>query len=314
MSISHYSKTTPFLSDLNGASLDQLRGKDTRALADLQQTLGRLNIRVTHDGTPLTQEQMTKVLAYLLPPQAQVANGWYASQTQSGLEAVKKTLAAYAKAHPATPWPLSDFLALTHADLTSDTLDDDVIDVYVAVMEQQDAKRLTLRDELTSLTGELSIYSVVQAQINARLSSKSAINIEDTSATTGLNLLDKTLYGYSEDSRWLKSAEYTLLTGMDTGKGKTRISIKDFLSGVPKESGAIKAVDLKRDYPFEKDNNPVANLATTVGDRARPLNDKVSEKTTLLNDVSSRYNAAIEALNRFVQKHDSLLRDILNAI
>ena len=52
MSISHYSKTTPFLSDLNGASLDQLRGKDTRALADLQQTLGRLNIRGVPVATP----------------------------------------------------------------------------------------------------------------------------------------------------------------------------------------------------------------------------------------------------------------------
>ena len=154
---------------------------------------------------------------------------------------------------------------------------------------------------------------MVQAQINAKLSSKSDIDISKTDAG-GLNLLDKALYGYSEEQPWLKSAEYALLTGLDTGKNKSQISIKDFLSGVPKESGAIKAADLKNSYAFEKDNNPVANLATTVGDRSRPLNDKVSEKTTLLNDVSSRYNAAIEALNRFVQKHDSLLRDILNAI
>ncbi|HEP9994106.1 TPA: hypothetical protein VDW51_002664, partial [Pseudomonas aeruginosa] len=45
-----------------------------------------------------------------------------------------------------------------------------------------------------------------------------------------------------------------------------------------------------------------------------PLNDKVNEKTTLLNDTSSRYNSAVEALNRFIQKYDSVLRDILSAI
>lgn len=71
---------------------------------------------------------------------------------------------------------------------------------------------------------------------------------------------------------------------------------------------------LRDEYPFEKDNNPVGNFATTVSDRSRPLNDKVNEKTTLLNDTSSRYNSAVEALNRFIQKYDSVLRDILSAI
>lgn len=313
MSISHYTHTTQFLSDVTSTALDQLRGHNASALTELQSLLATLKIRVSHEGTELTSAQMNKVLAFLLPPDAKLAKGGYASQLQNGLEGVKKNLTDYANAHPRTAWPLSDFLALNHYGLTADRLDDDVIDVYVGVLEKQDAKRLKLRDELKDLTGELSIYSVVQAQINAKLSSKSDIDISKTDAG-GLNLLDKALYGYSEEQPWLKSAEYALLTGLDTGKNKSQISIKDFLSGVPKESGAIKAADLKNSYAFEKDNNPVANLATTVGDRSRPLNDKVSEKTTLLNDVSSRYNAAIEALNRFVQKHDSLLRDILNAI
>ena len=315
MSISHYTHTTQFLSDVTSTALDQLRGHNASALTELQSLLATLKIRVSHEGTELTSAQMNKVLAFLLPPDAKLAKGGYASQLQNGLEGVKKNLTDYANAHPLprAAWPLSDFLALNHYGLTADRLDDDVIDVYVGVLEKQDAKRLKLRDELKDLTGELSIYSVVQAQINAKLSSKSDIDISKTDAG-GLNLLDKALYGYSEEQPWLKSAEYALLTRLDTAKNKTQISIKDFLSGVPKESGAIKAADLKNSYAFEKDNNPVANLATTVGDRSRPLNDKVSEKTTLLNDVSSRYNAAIEALNRFVQKHDSLLRDILNAI
>ena len=71
---------------------------------------------------------------------------------------------------------------------------------------------------------------------------------------------------------------------------------------------------VENEYKYDKDNNKLGNFATSVSDRSRPLNDQVSEKTTRLNDVSSRYNSAIEALNRFIQKYDSIMRDILAAI
>ncbi|MFM5615441.1 virulence-associated V antigen [Aeromonas veronii] len=91
-----------------------------------------------------------------------------------------------------------------------------------------------------------------------------------------------------------------------------RITVKEFLESDQKKSGAMKTIEAS--YSYNKDNNKLGNFSTSVSDRSRPLNDQVSEKTTRLNDVSSRYNAAIEALNRFIQKYDSIMRDILGAI
>lgn len=90
------------------------------------------------------------------------------------------------------------------------------------------------------------------------------------------------------------------------------VSVKIFLESGEKKSGAMKNIEAS--YSYNKDDNKLGNFSTSVSDRSRPLNDQVSEKTTRLNDVSSRYNAAIEALNRFIQKYDSIMRDILGAI
>lgn len=90
------------------------------------------------------------------------------------------------------------------------------------------------------------------------------------------------------------------------------MSTKDSLSGSLKQSGELKGP--KDEYPFEKDNNPAGNFATAVSNCSRPPNDKVSEKTILLNDTNSRYDSAAETLNRFTQKYDSVLRDIFSAI
>ncbi|ELC7279576.1 hypothetical protein RJO76_000598 [Aeromonas veronii] len=93
---------------------------------------------------------------------------------------------------------------------------------------------------------------------------------------------------------------------------KQVITVKTFLESGQKKSGAMENIEAS--YSYNKDNNKLGNFSTSVSDRSRPLNDQVSEKTTRLNDVSSRYNAAIEALNRFIQKYDSIMRDILGAI
>ncbi|RSM21832.1 hypothetical protein C5B78_22120 [Aeromonas salmonicida] len=98
-------------------------------------------------------------------------------------------------------------------------------------------------------------------------------------------------------------AEATKLAGL---------TINQFLESPLKRSGAL--TELKDSYAYDKDNNVLANFATTVNDRTRPLNDEVNQKTTELNDISSRYNSAIEALNRFIQKYESVMRDILQAI
>ncbi|WP_237738132.1 virulence-associated V antigen, partial [Yersinia pestis] len=35
-------------------------------------------------------------------------------------------------------------------------------------------------------------------------------------------------------------------------------------------------------------------------------------KTTQLSDITSRFNSAIEALNRFIQKYDSVMQRLLD--
>ncbi|WP_239679738.1 virulence-associated V antigen, partial [Pseudomonas aeruginosa] len=45
-----------------------------------------------------------------------------------------------------------------------------------------------------------------------------------------------------------------------------------------------------------------------------PTACRPASRNTRAADTSSRYNSAVEALNRFIQKYDSVLRDILSAI
>ncbi|MFM4985020.1 virulence-associated V antigen [Aeromonas veronii] len=90
------------------------------------------------------------------------------------------------------------------------------------------------------------------------------------------------------------------------------LTIKEFLESSNKETGPISG--LSNEYAYDKENNRLGNFSTTLSDRSRPLNDKVSQKTTELNDISSRYNSAIEALNRFIQKYESMMQQILQAI
>lgn len=89
-------------------------------------------------------------------------------------------------------------------------------------------------------------------------------------------------------------------------------TVKQFLESPKKFSGAMTG--LVDEYKYDKENNKLGNFATLVSDKSRPINDKVSQKTTELNDISSRYNSAIEALNRFIQKYESMMQQILQAI
>ena len=89
-------------------------------------------------------------------------------------------------------------------------------------------------------------------------------------------------------------------------------TVKQFLESPKKFSGAMTG--LVDEYKYDKENNKLGNFATLVSDKSRPINDKVSQKTTELNDISSRYNSTIEALNRFIQKYDSVMQQILQAI
>ncbi len=91
---------------------------------------------------------------------------------------------------------------------------------------------------------------------------------------------------------------------------KKIVSIKNFLESEKKRTGALG--NLKDSYSYNKDNNELSHFATTCSDKSRPLNDLVSQKTTQLSDITSRFNSAIEALNRFIQKYDSVMQRLLD--
>lgn len=187
-------------------------------------------------------------------------------------------------------------------------LDEDIIDGFVKNMVYYDDKRKELKIELEKISAEMKIYSVVQSEINSALSAASSQTIYTDYC--GINLMNYQLYGYSSQAEFKTKAEYQLLQKIVSFS--TTVTIRQFLLSADKNSGAMSRVE--DSYKYDKDNNRLANFSTMVSDRSRPLSDSISEKTTRLNDISGRYNAAIEALNRFIQKYDSVIQDILRAI
>jgi len=279
------SNPAEFMRWLDGQSLDKLPGNKNPKLAELLALLeGKITISADQP-TPLTKAQLEKLLAAYLTDPASVNGAWPEGQFQVGLEAaitaIKGMIERGGKqTPPVTSWTVSEFMLLGLSALTMDRVDDDIITVFTGVMAFQDNKRKALSDEV--------------------LSAKN-----DQTFKTDFNLMDHTLYGYGSVADFQKGPEYKLLKEMQKD-GK--VTVKDFLESDKKKSGAMKNIEAS--YSYDKDNNKLGNFSTSVGDR----NDQVSEKTTRLNDVSSRYNAAIEALNRFIQKYDSIMRDILGAI
>ncbi|HDZ8834170.1 MULTISPECIES: virulence-associated V antigen [Aeromonas] len=299
-----------FVGWLDGQSLDQLPGNKNPKLAELLTLLdGKITLSADQP-TLLTKAQLEKLLAaYLTNPDA-IHGGWATGQFQAGQEAAIDAIKGMIErgknqTPPKTQWSVSEFMLLSLSALTMDRLDDDIITTFTGVMAFQDNKRKVLSDELKGMTAELKIYGVIQSEINKALSAKS-----DQTFKTDFNLMDYKLYGYGSEAQFKLGAEFKLLAQMQDSAGK--VTVKAFLESDKKQSGAMSGIEAE--YAYNKDNNKLGNFSTSVSDRSRPLNDQVSEKTTRLNDVSSRYNAAIEALNRFIQKYDSIMRDILGAI
>ncbi|MDM5151918.1 MULTISPECIES: virulence-associated V antigen [Aeromonas] len=255
---------------------------------------------------------------------------------------------------PVTHWTVPEFMLLSLSALTMDRIDDDLITTFTGVMAFQDNQRKGLRDELAEMTGELKIYGVIQSEINKVLSAASSqtfntnFNLLDYKLYGYQSLAEfmdgsefkllskmftdgsvqKAQQDFTNAKNELEKVTSASLDPKTQGEAKADyerkkanfekivatqvITVKTFLESEQKKSGAMKNIEAS--YSYDKDNNKLGNFSTSVSDRSRPLNDQVSEKTTRLNDVSSRYNAAIEALNRFIQKYDSIMRDILGAI
>lgn len=348
-----------FVGWLDGQALDALPGNKNPKLAELVELLkGKITIS-TDLPTPLTKEQLEKLLAAYLTDPASINGVWAQGQFRGGqdaaIAAIKGMIERGEKqTPPVTHWTVPEFMLLSLSALTMDRIDDDLITTFTGVMAFQDNQRKGLRDELAEMTAELKIYGVIQSEINKVLSAASSQTFN-----TNFNLLDYKLYGYQSLAEFMDGSEFKLLSKMFTdgsvqiaqqdftnaknalekvtsasldpktlGEAKADyerkkanfekvvatqvITVKTFLESEQKKSGAMKNIEAS--YSYDKDNNKLGNFSTSVSDRSRPLNDQVSEKTTRLNDVSSRYNAAIEALNRFIQKYDSIMRDILGAI
>lgn len=299
-----------FVGWLDGQSLDQLPGNKNPKLAELLALLeGKVTIGA-NPPTPLTKAQLEKLLAAYLTDPATIHGLWPMGQFQAGQEAAIAAIKGMIErggqqTPPMTRWTVPEFMLLSLSALTMDRIDDDLITTFTGVMAFQDNKRKELSDELKAMTAELKIYGVIQSEINKVLSAKS-----DQTFKTDFNLMNYQLYGYGSEAQFQQGAEYKLLAQMQGSDGK--VTVKAFLESGKKKSGAMSGIEAE--YKYDKDNNKLGNFSTSVSDRSRPLNDQVSEKTTRLNDVSSRYNAAIEALNRFIQKYDSIMRDILGAI
>ncbi|WP_429119645.1 virulence-associated V antigen [Aeromonas veronii] len=255
---------------------------------------------------------------------------------------------------PVTHWTVPEFMLLSLSALTMDRIDDDLITTFTGVMAFQDNQRKGLRDELAEMTGELKIYGVIQSEINKVLSAASSQTFNTNFNLLNYKLygyqslaefmdgsefkllskmftdgsVQKAQQDFTNAKNELEKVTSASLDPKTLGEAKADyerkkanfekivatqvITVKTFLESDQKKSGAMKNIEAS--YSYDKDNNKLGNFSTSVSDRSRPLNDQVSEKTTRLNDVSSRYNAAIEALNRFIQKYDSIMRDILGAI
>ena len=288
-------------------ALGEERKRTFEALLAYVKSLG---ISFSKDGNSVDDKLLEKILAYCLPRPSSASDGYVEKQLEVGIERFKKLLKIYQEENPGKPLELKDFMALAHISLSNERIDGYTLDAYLGSMNKTFLERERLTAELKAQTAELQVYSKIQSHVNAQLAKgEGAVNIAGD-----LDLLDRTLYGYAPtDDKWLESAEYKFMKALDTGQ-KNTLSIKEFLVGGPKESGAVGAGQLQDVYNFSKENNPIASFATMVNDRSRPINDKVQETTVRLNDVSARYNSAIEAIKRFVDKFSSVMSDILRGI
>ena len=151
-------------------------------------------------------------------------------------------------------------------------------------------KRNILKGELENLTMELRIFGAIQSKIHSKQSAKEKYE-------PGNTRFQASDFGYDSEASFKASPEYAYLTN---NKFENH---KDFLT----KQGVSVAAD-----SFEGDQ--LASFSNSVSDQSKVKNDTVQLKTTELSDISSQYNATVEAMNKFVQKYHSILQEILRAL
>ena len=266
-------------------------------------------------GLPLSREQRRQVIETLLGPEGQARLAQSRSYFDSLLpdplpdepaDALIQLLQAYAAWLPGAPLQLVNL----GERLSMDEL---VMAAMGLRMRKQKTERTELSEQLKSLTAELKIFSVIQSKVNVVMADKGPFDLQDP----GFNLFDPKLYDL-DAAAWETSPEHRLLASY----GTAAVTVQQFLAAKPTGLSPDSSVhrrhrvsgpmdDLKAEYTWHKDNNPLANFSQALSDRTRIVNDRVTEKTTLLNDAGSRYTTSTEVMMKFVETWFSMLSKIM---
>lgn len=291
--------------------------RDIKRLEAIQDQHGI--VAVDGQGQPLSAEHRSQAIETLLGAEGQArlaqSRPYFESLLAQPLpeqhvDALYRLLEAYAGWLPGAPLQLQNL----GERLCMDEL---VMAAMGLRMRKQKTERTELSEQLKCLTAELKIFSVIQSKVNVVMADKGTFKLEDG----GFNLFDRKLYDLDADS-WEKSSERRLLSSLDTFQSDGIVTVRHFLEGAQSASassengGRLQKVsgpmsDLKAQYAWDKDNNPLANFSQALSDRTRIVNDKVTEQTTLLNDVGSRYTTSTEVMMKFVETWFSMLSRIL---
>lgn len=269
-------------------SIGECGGSTASAVDELQGVLRSQKIELVHEGMVLSEGQIAKFFSSVI-----TESGAGAPQQKENIESLKMVLKSYAD----EPLEIREL----YLQAPVNRLDVRIIDDFTEILQAQTTKKNSMRDELKELTVELRVYSVIQSMVSTALGKKENFAVQHSE-----NLLDPKLYGYTDNDKWKQSAEYRFLNPMVLIPGY--VDVMSFLQSANKSSGVMDK--LSPVYKYEKDNNPLANFSTMLSDRSRPISDAVNEKSVLITDVNSRYNAVIEALSRTIDKFDKLLKSI----
>ncbi|MFJ4391502.1 virulence-associated V antigen [Pseudomonas soli] len=270
---------------------------------------------VDDQGLPLSRERRWQVIETLLGPEGQArlaqSRPYFDSLLPHPLpdqpvDALIQLLEAYAAWLPGAPVQLVNLGERLR-------MDELVMAAMGLRMRKQKAERTELSEQLKSLTAELKIFSVIQSKVNVVMANKGTFDLTDS----GLNLFNRELYELDE-AAWETSPEFRLLASY----GNATVTVRQFLEGAQSgvsSNGSARLLhkvsgpmtDLKDAYAWDKDNNPLANFSQALNDRTRIVNDKVTEQTTLLNDVGSRYTTSTEVMMKFVETWFSMLSKIM---
>ncbi|EDP58945.1 virulence-associated V antigen [Vibrio sp. AND4] len=204
-----------------------------------------------------------------------------------------------------SPLTAHDLLAVVKSSI-GDRFDDKVLFALNERRLDRLSEREKCKDKLQELTTRLSIFSEVQSTISSKLSEKTGKNNDAGHYNPDQEFLTFSDFGYENQEAFEKGPEFKYLKE-NIPSYEDGISHREFLE--------LEGVSVEEnDYSNDKDSQSLSNLSSAIASKSKPINDDVQLQTTVLNDISSQYNATVEAMNSFVQKYHSILQEILRAL